>query len=191
MINNGIVFSETQVGRDLRLNSYNFPTINKKYPDVPYVIVGNKNFPLTKNLLKPYEHSKTMDLSEQIFNCKVERVNQCASHAVDILTSQWKIFRKKFATSTSNTSKIVKAIVCLHNFIMEKEIQLPLQDRKYAVVVDKEHIINGYLQGHVDINFHPEETIDEAVLLRNKFKQLFCKVESITLLDWQRNLNNR
>ncbi|XP_014211252.1 uncharacterized protein LOC106641357 [Copidosoma floridanum] len=183
MTENSIVFSQSEVGRDLQDNVYDFPLeLSEEYSDLPYVLVGNRDFPLTNNILRSYESVDTLDLAKDVYNEKIDHVSKYASNAFDILTSQWKIFHKKFCTNASNTTKIIRAVVCLHNFVMKRDIAKPMNERQYAVIIERD--ASDYLQGCIDIFMKAEDPSDEALKGREKFKKLFCKVTSITIQDW-------
>ncbi|GLV46125.1 hypothetical protein CBL_05186 [Carabus blaptoides fortunei] len=62
------------------------------------------------------------------------------------MCARWRIFHRTINAFPQNVNRIIKAAVCLHNFIKISEKQLACHDKKYCIdrTVDRE--INGVLQ---------------------------------------------
>ena len=65
--------------------------------EVPYVIVGDDAFALTKNLMKPYPRN-TLNDAERIFNYRLSRFRRISENAFGILSARFRIIN-----STINT----------------------------------------------------------------------------------------
>lgn len=178
-------FSSTTVGRNLRKNAYNLPLpskISDTGPELPYVFVGDKQFPLTTSMLGPYPNQGSLDLPKQVFNYRVNRALKCADCAFSILLNQWKVFQKKFSTNAANTIKIAKAAICLHNFLMLKENARPFQDRRYSLLPESSK--KAFSQGCTAIPLDSEVPSKDAEDIRNQFQELFCEDGAISL-EWE------
>ena len=182
---NVINFLETEICRHLQNNTYDIPPPSKiieNGPEIPYVLIGDSEFPLTTNILQPYSTTSNLDLPKQVFNYRIGRARKSSDCAFRILTTQWKIFQKKFSTNTINTIHIAKAAVCLHNFLMIKENMRPFQDRRYSLIPDSSKNIN--VQGCIDLNIGTETSSKETEKTRDIFKEIFCEDGAI-LLEWE------
>lgn len=83
----------------------------------PYYFVGDEAFPLQEHLLKPYS-GKFLSDDKQIFNYRLSRARRCIENSFGILAARWRIFHKTIHAFPENAEKIVKATVCLHNYIL-------------------------------------------------------------------------
>lgn len=65
------------------------------------------------------------------------------------MTSKWRIYRKCIIASVESVTSIVKATVCLHNFIMNEELTIATDLKHYcpSSLIDREdpdgNIIDG------------------------------------------------
>ncbi|XP_003426874.1 protein ALP1-like [Nasonia vitripennis] len=185
VLEDGINFAASETGCHLQDNTYDIPApskINETGPELPYVLAGNENFPLTVNLLRPYAATSDLDLPKQVFNYRIGRARKCSDCAFRILTNQWRIFHKKFSNSASNTIKITKAAICLHNFLMNKENSRPFQDRRYSLLSESDREYN--ILGCTNVSISSEIPSENAETVRNMFKDLFCEDGAI-LLEWE------
>lgn len=57
-------------------------------------------------------------------------------NAFGILASRWRVFRKPILTSPERATHIVKATLCLHNYLQGKNIGLPPSKQKYCSPLD-------------------------------------------------------
>lgn len=89
-------------------------------PNLPYFLVGDEAFPLTKYMLRPYP-GKTLTPEREIYNYRLSRARRVIENTFGILASQWRIFRRPINASVETTEKIVQAAVCLHNFLRRKD----------------------------------------------------------------------
>ncbi|XP_015775503.1 PREDICTED: putative nuclease HARBI1 [Acropora digitifera] len=83
---------------------------------LPYVLLGDEFFPLRPWLMKPYP-GKQLDETQRIFNYRLSRARRTIENAFGILSSKWIIFRKPIRANVDLAEKIVKATVCLHNYL--------------------------------------------------------------------------
>ncbi|XP_071576128.1 uncharacterized protein [Temnothorax nylanderi] len=126
-----------------RLNIPRARLISDKGPELPYVIIGDEAFGLTSYMLRPYPRKNNLNIEKKVFNYRliVSRARRTVECAFGILISRWRIFRRPIATSVLNAISIVKATVCLHNFLMMNDFTLPKINRTYAVNI---HVRDTY-----------------------------------------------
>lgn len=54
---------------------------------------------------------------------RLSRGRRVIENAFGILSSRWRIFRKPIIASLKTTENIIKATICLHNFLIHNSIQ--------------------------------------------------------------------
>lgn len=111
----------------------NLPGTNKV---APFVFVGDEAFPLRPNLMRPYpgRNIKILPPEQDNFNRRLSRARRVVENSFGILASRFRVYRKPIIASQETTINIVKATVCLHNFLRDrsssKYIQAELLDRE-------------------------------------------------------------
>lgn len=85
----------------------------------PYVFVADEAFPLKKYLLRPFpKKNDRMPDNERIFNYRLSRARRVIENIFGIMAARWQILRSCISCSAENAEQVVKALVCLHNFLM-------------------------------------------------------------------------
>ncbi|XP_024886829.1 protein ANTAGONIST OF LIKE HETEROCHROMATIN PROTEIN 1-like [Temnothorax curvispinosus] len=84
---------------------------------VPYILVGDAAFQLNEYTLRPYPGNRLNRIRE-IFNKRLSRARRVVENAFGIMASKWRIYRKPINASLKTIESIVKATVCLHNFLL-------------------------------------------------------------------------
>lgn len=97
----------------------------------PYFFVGDEAFPLLKNLMRPFG-GRNLDISTRIFNYRLSRAIFCIENAFGILVSRWRIFHRRINALPNNVDGIIKATVCLHNYLKKWDDSVPDNRRKYC-----------------------------------------------------------
>ena len=93
----------------------NLPTFGK----VPYFLVGYEAFLLQSWLLRPFPGHRIPE-EQRIFNYKLFRASRVIENAFGILAARWQVFMQPIQSTVEKTDQIVKATICLHNFIWQK-----------------------------------------------------------------------
>lgn len=91
--------------------------------DFPYFLIGDAAFPLSKYLLKPFGGKLYDDLMKTIFNYRLSRARRTIENTFGILAAKWRIFRGPLMTGLKTAHLIIKASVCLHNFVLIEEVK--------------------------------------------------------------------
>lgn len=114
------IFNNSSFGKAVLGDTCEFP------PDsfvggtkLPFFIVGDDAFPLTKRMMKPFS-KRELSREERIFNYRLSRARRCIENAFGILSGRWLCLRKGLFCSPETSQKIVKACCLLHNFLMKK-----------------------------------------------------------------------
>ena len=85
-------------------------------PNLPYVLVGDDIFPLKPWLMKPFPGNGLPEL-ERIYNYRLSRARRVIENAFDIMSAKWRILRRPIKAGIDQVEGIVKAVVCLHNYL--------------------------------------------------------------------------
>lgn len=108
---------ESNLGNKLFTGELDLPgDKNLKDTNMSYYLVGDEAFPLHKNLLRPYG-GRNLTNEQKIFNCRISQARRCIDNAFGILVARFKIFHRTINADPQTVDSIVKAAVCLHNFI--------------------------------------------------------------------------
>lgn len=85
----------------------------------PYV-KADEAFPLNTYLMRSYakRNGSQLTVGQRVFNYRLSKARLCIENTFGILVSRWYILHKRLRFSVSNAEDIIKALVCLHNFIM-------------------------------------------------------------------------
>ncbi|XP_018364796.1 PREDICTED: uncharacterized protein LOC108762333 [Trachymyrmex cornetzi] len=149
-ISDGGVWAHSDIGQLLHSGLLDVPP-KKELPctsiATEYVFAGDEAFPLKKYLLRPYPRSQLTD-KERIFNYRLSRARQVIENAFGILVSRWRILTKPLCCSPENADHLVKALICLHNFIMTTEREIAPVYRRYcpSLLIHRE-IADGVVLG--------------------------------------------
>lgn len=110
---------------------------------LPYVLVGDEAFQLTDYLLRPYPGRGGLNKDKTIFNYRLSRARRTIENSFGLLVSLWRILKKPIEATVDNITHIVKAIICLHNWLRKRD-----EDNNYIQenMVDR-HGENGFVPG--------------------------------------------
>ncbi|CAN7974782.1 unnamed protein product [Ixodes persulcatus] len=84
----------------------------------PSVILGDEAFPLKPYLMRPYPKRFITSDAERIYNYRLSRGRRVIENAFGILTSRWRILRRRFKATDENVNRYVLAPIALHNVLM-------------------------------------------------------------------------
>lgn len=68
-------------------------------------------------MVKPYPEKTNYTPPKRIFNLRLSHARQCIERAFGILVQRFRIFRKPIQLKLENVEKVVRAAVCLHNWL--------------------------------------------------------------------------
>ncbi|RLU22295.1 hypothetical protein DMN91_004573 [Ooceraea biroi] len=78
-------------------------------------------FPLTDYMMQPYTAKSGMTLEKRIYNYRLSRVRRTVENVFGIMASQWRLLRRPILAKVTTATKMVQAIVCLHNWLRKHE----------------------------------------------------------------------
>lgn len=73
----------------------------------------------------------TLSLPQRVFNYRLSRARRVIENAFGIIVSKWAILKGTICYKLDTAESIVIAIICLHNFLMDSEIDIPPMQRLY------------------------------------------------------------
>jgi hypothetical protein len=118
------IFKETQFWTKLTEGNLHIPqpSILNGFPqeNLPYVLVGDEEFSLHDNLLRPFAGTH-LDKKKRIFNYRLTRARRYVECAFGILANKWRKFHRPLDVKVETAIWIVKACTALHNFVREKD----------------------------------------------------------------------
>lgn len=189
----GGILQNSEFGHLLENNLLSLPKarlISDKGPQLPYVIIGDEAFALNSYMLRPYPRRSNLNINRKIFNYRLSRARRTVECAFGILTSRWRIFRRPIATSISNAISIIKATVCLHNFLMTNDLAQPVKNRLYSANISYKENINEYFQ-NLQIPTIEDNTFRSGSTIRDLFMEYFCTSVGAIKQQWDKaNRNN-
>ncbi|XP_071641956.1 putative nuclease HARBI1 [Temnothorax longispinosus] len=155
--------------------------------------MGDEAFALTSFMMRPYPRANDLNLRQKVFNYRLSRARRIVECAFGIFTARWRIFRRPLSTNVNNAIAIVKATVCLHNFLMQKDLAVFAEKRQYMSLSLSNHVnvYNCAFQAlHCfDNNTERNNVIQSAVNIRDAFKEFFCTAGAIEQ-QWEKALHN-
>ncbi|XP_030763488.1 protein ALP1-like [Sitophilus oryzae] len=123
----GGIFRNSLIGQKIINKTLDIPpprSISEGRQPLPYVIVGDEAFPLLENLMRPYPGKTDDSVSRRIFNYRLSRARRISENAFGILVARWRIFQHPIISKVDNIENVIKATVCLHNFIIKYDKKL-------------------------------------------------------------------
>lgn len=145
------VWAHSDISHLLYNNLFDVPP-KKELPNtliaMEYVFVGDEAFPLKKYLLRPYPRHQLSD-KERVFNYRLSRARRVIENPFGILVSRWRILIRSICCSPENAEHLVKALICLHNFVMPGEREIAVTYRRYcpSQLIDKKTEEDMLLEG--------------------------------------------
>lgn len=186
----GGILQESKLGYYLENNRLNLPkmrSISENGPEVPYVIVGDEAFALTSYMLRPYPRADNLNLHKKVFNYRLSRARRVVECAFGLLSAKWRIFRRPMSTNVDHATSIVKAAVCLHNFLIMKDLVLSAQQRTYSINILPQD--TNSCQNTQIPKISTSNISQRGGIIRDLFTNYFCKIGVIEQ-QWEKARNN-
>lgn len=196
----GAVWTNSTFGLAMNADEIDFPP-PKNIPGtnviLPLTFVADEAFPLGIHIMRPYARSyRNFGDAERVFNYRLSRARRVIENTFGIMSSRWRILRRDMCCGPETAEDIVKAIACLHNFLIVSEEDLAPSERTYcsASMVDREGINGNVIEGDWRREIYRGPITDigrlgsnnstvRADAQRNILKDYFCS--DIGQLDWQ------
>lgn len=199
------MWANSTFGQAIDAGEIDFPP-PKKIPNsnvrLPYTFIGDEAFPLSIHMMRPYSRSyRFFGDQERVFNYRLSRARRTIENTFGIMVSRWRILRKDLCCTPKTAEDIVKAIVCLHNFLMTAEDNVIPARRFYcpAFFLDREGTGGCVIEGdwRRDIYRGPIRDVGRlgsnnptvrADAQRNILKDYFCSDVGQIGWQWERAL---
>ncbi|CAH2004903.1 unnamed protein product [Acanthoscelides obtectus] len=113
------VFRRSQMGKQLDEGSVQLPKVDQlpsSNVEMPYFFVGDEAFPLKPYLMRPYP-GRQLTEQKSVFNYRLSRARRVIENSFGILASRWRVYRSPLLCSIKTTEAVVKATICLHNYL--------------------------------------------------------------------------
>ncbi|XP_063912883.1 putative nuclease HARBI1 [Zophobas morio] len=187
-VSDGGVFSNSTLYTAIEQNALNFPN-DEKLPqsnvEVPYVIVTDEAFRLTKRMMKPW--GQRSSISEKIFNYRLSRARRVVENAFGILANRFQILQRDINLSVDKVQDITLTCCVLHNYIKKNDGKSYLQgiDHENTESVNitngswREEVFSTSLQA-CTVNRSP----NDAMKIRSIFTKYFNK-EGFVPWQWE------
>ena len=116
--NDAAIFNESELGKAFSRGAFHLPDAVQVNSDcsVPAVLNADDIFALKRWLMKPYP-GKNLSLEERVFNYRLSRAQRTIENAFGIMSAKWRIYRHPINAKPSKVEDIIKATVCLHNYL--------------------------------------------------------------------------
>lgn len=158
-------------------------------PDLPYILVADEAFALTRYMMRPFPPSKHLDIKKKAFNYRLSTARRVVESAFGLLAARWRIYCKPINTSVTTAVKIVQATTPLHNYIIQYEATLPSTQRIYSnSTEDKTNFINAGAfteMDELDTNSHSQYVAQ----VRQHYAD-FCMNTGAVEWQWNKALSN-
>ncbi|CAF4908185.1 unnamed protein product [Pieris macdunnoughi] len=89
-------------------------------PPIPYVLVGDEAFGLSKHVMRPYG-GQNLNVKQRVYNYRLSRARRYVECAFGIMANKWRILHRPIDTVYNLTINIVKAYCVLHNFVTQHD----------------------------------------------------------------------
>lgn len=136
--------------------------------EMPTVTISDDAFQLSKRNMKPFPN-KHLSEEEIWFNYMLSRNRRVVECAFGILARTWQVLFSKIWREPIKATQIVLAIVALHNFVREDNIQ---QRTNYDMIVDSEidHLVSENFYSFQGLSGRQSS---EGKVIREVFKNYF------------------
>ncbi|KAL4720970.1 hypothetical protein ACJJTC_019230 [Scirpophaga incertulas] len=120
-ISNGGVYKNTKLYSLMVKDKLNLPTptpLEGRDKVIPYFLLGDSAFALTKNMLKPFPgqtHAK--GTLERVFNYRLSRARRVVENVFGIMAQVFRVLRKPLMVEPDKAAVIVLTIAHLHNYL--------------------------------------------------------------------------
>ncbi|XP_033117486.1 protein ALP1-like [Anneissia japonica] len=116
-MNDASIFNRSKLHEELQNGTFPSPVPENSRP---YFILGDDIFPLKPWLMKPYS-GKDLSFESRVFNYRLSRARRTIENSFGILAARWRIFRRPVRANISTVDDIIKATLCLHNYLIKTE----------------------------------------------------------------------
>ena len=113
------IFKEGYLYNALKNDTLNIPPdrlLTGLKERLPHFFIWDDAFPISKNLMKPYNRNTKLSVAEEIFNYRLCRARMTVKCAFGRLAQRFRIFHHAIEVMPSTVDLIVKTCCVLHNY---------------------------------------------------------------------------
>lgn len=119
------IFKNSILGHKLEANKLRIPSSQRLPNDtygehMPFIIVGDEAFALSKFIMRPYPN-RNLEAKKRIFNYRLSRARRMVECAFGILANKWRIFHKPIEVEVDFAQLITQTCCLLHNFVRKRD----------------------------------------------------------------------
>lgn len=118
------LFKDCPIGKKLYAKQLNlpYPACLPNADDLPqpFVFIGDDDFALHSNLLRPYPR-RSLNYTRRFFNYRLSRARRTVECAFGVLSNKWRVLHTPIQVLPDFTDSIVKACSMLHNFVRRRD----------------------------------------------------------------------
>ncbi|KAK5642344.1 hypothetical protein RI129_008511 [Pyrocoelia pectoralis] len=174
----GGVLKKSEFGKRLSEDLLDLPdnrSITKEAEKIPYVIVADEAFQLTKNIMKPYPR-KQLSKEKRIFNYRLSYARSIVECTFGILVSKFRIFETSIAVQPETCDKIIKAACVLHNMIRTVDCEITETTTTYKDTCSFNNFDELFVR-------RTNQSTRYARHIREVFTNYFCKEGALEFQD--------
>lgn len=178
----GGIFQRSDIGIGFENNLLNVPSPENvsENRNLPFVLVGDEAFALRKYMMRPFPR-KSLTNEKRIFNYRLSRARRTIESIFGILASRWRIFRKPIIASLPTVDNIIKATICLHNYIMKEELNKIVNQQQHLFNTRERFECEAFQSiSNLDVNTFTQRN---AVKIRNEFVNYFVNEGAVYWQD--------
>ncbi|XP_066587645.1 uncharacterized protein [Prorops nasuta] len=143
-------------------------------------LIGDEAFQLTNYLLRPYPGKSELNDDRRVFNYRLSRARRTIENTFGILVSQWRILKRPINCTVDKTISIVKAIVCLHNFLRTNDDNDENDENTLHNTYTSEYFNNSAFRNVSSLGSN--NSTRNAIIIREEFCKFF---NSEGAVPWQ------
>lgn len=191
----GGIFGDSEFGIALESDAMDLPPprqINDSNNfDFPFVFVGDEAFSLTHYMMRLFP-KKGLNTKRRAYNYRLSRARRTIENTFGIMCMKWRIYLRPIDTDVVVAENIVKATVCLHNWLRKADFRCSLHQYITPEMVDRDagngQIIEGsWRQDEFGaIRSIPRTGSNNYSRFVNNIREEFCKYfNNEGKLPWQ------
>ena len=145
--------------------------------------------------MKPFRRNQTHSIEDKIFNARLSHARKIIECAFGVLTRKFNIFQHQLNFKLKNTEIIIMACVCLHNYIISRNLELSDDQINFYKDNLQFHSFNDSISSSEsesdgsdseEDNLNQEEEDAEANNTRNLLKNYFISRAGYTKWQWNK-----
>ena len=116
----GSIYNNGNIGYAIENNLLGIPKdsrLKNSSRILPYVFVADDAFGLKRHMMKPYS-SSNLGTEKLIFNYRLSRARRIIENTFGIAANRFRVFHRPIMANVDKVKDITKAVVILHNFLM-------------------------------------------------------------------------